>query len=1139
MANKVNKMICKTLHIKSILTYFLLVLSFLARGNDEFQQYAFKNLSIKDGLSQNTALSIFQDKQGFIWIGTYDGLNRYDGRKFISFMPTTTGKNTLLSGTIYSICDDNEGTLYFGTYGGGLSVYDPVSSTMTNYTETNCHGTDAITSDFIFKLRKDANGIIWIAGRNGVSAFDPKTKTIQTWSSRNGKFPKATATDINFDTDGNVWASTIGQGICKLNSKENKFLALELNRTGGDLYRINNVNNIQWLSSNKLMLATDGGLFIYNTESETYSNPFDIHYTINAVYLDSRKNLWIGSQDHNLVVITADSKKNEIVSDRYQSTSIISSKVSVFFEDREGGLWFGLHGNGVALTNLYQKPFLHLYHEVNSPSIVGNEIYALEKTSDGNVWIGTTAGLSLWDRKKESFTSYTAENNYLKINQIWALQAISNDSLWIGGSNGLYLFNKNKGIVKSYYHKLNDTTSIASNDISCIRKDSKGRLWVGTTNGLSILSRDGKTFHNFGDEKSCGLSFNTIWDIFEDKDGQIWVGTEKGINRYNEQTGRFKSYLYNPNDSCSLINNDITTIHQGKSGRIWICTRLGVCYYNEKSDNFVRLTIPELMNRFSYAAIEDGDYLWVSTNKGLACINLTNNTLKYFEVGDGIQSNEFNPPALKLDDNMILFGGINGITAFYTAQIEKDINRVPKLYFTSLKVDGQLIEIGKPVEKSKHNIKRQVEYAGKLRLEPHEKILSLEFSALEYFAPERIRYYYRILPNSPNWIPLKDQNFVTFVNLNPGEYTLQVRSTNSDGQQVDNIRTMNIVVDPPYYQTFWFIALCILVVAGLVFLAIRMRFIGLQRNTIVLEKEVMERTKKIETQKREIEIQRNIASHQRDKITEQRDQLERLMQNLELKVKERTLELEIAKFKAEESDRLKSAFLSNMSHEIRTPMNAIIGFSELLLEQSFDPDEKQGFAELIRSNGDHLLNLLNDIIDISMIESGQLKLVPSRISFNDLINDVYLNFKRHQTLIAKQDKVNFILKPLSQNITLYTDPLRVKQVLYNLVSNAIKFTAEGAIEMGYEINGSMIHVYVQDSGIGIAPENQKYVFERFRKIDGGKRNLYGGFGLGLTISRNLIESLGGRIWLESYVGKGTTFYFTLPLTNEQRPNNHL
>jgi signal transduction histidine kinase len=549
--------------------------------------------------------------------------------------------------------------------------------------------------------------------------------------------------------------------------------------------------------------------------------------------------------------------------------------------------------------------------------------------------------------------------------------------------------------------------------------------------------------------------------------------------------------------------------------------------------------MPELVNRFTYAAIEDADYLWVSTNKGLACVNLINNTLKYFEVGDGIQSNEFNPPALKLDDNMILFGGINGITGFYTAQIEKDINRVPKLYFTSLKVDGQLIEVGKPVERSKHNIRKQLEYAGRLRLEPHEKILSLEFAALEYFAPERIKYFYRILPNSTNWIPLKDQNFVTFVNLNPGQYTLQVRSTNSDDQLVDNIRTLNIIVDPPYYQTFWFIALCILLVSGLVFLAIRMRFIGLQRNTIVLEKEVMERTKKIETQKREIEIQRNIASHQRDKITEQRDQLERLMQNLELKVKERTLELEIAKFKAEESDRLKSAFLSNMSHEIRTPMNAIIGFSELLLEQTFDPDEKQGFAELIRSNGDHLLNLLNDIIDISMIESGQLKLVPSRINFNDLISDVYLNFKRHQTLIAKQGKVNFILKPLSQNISLYTDPLRVKQVLYNLVSNAIKFTAEGTIEMGYEINGSMLHVYVQDSGIGIAPENQKYVFERFRKIDGGKRNLYGGFGLGLTISRNLIESLGGRIWLESYVGKGTTFYFTLPLTNEQRPNNYL
>lgn len=1091
--------------------------------------YSFRNLNIKDGLSQSSALSVHQDKSGFMWIGTYDGLNRYDGRNFINFMPSANSRKSIMGGTIYAIAEDNDGLLYFGTYGQGLSVFEPQTAVFTHFQETDSLAGGTIPSNFINAMRKDTKGNIWIASRAGISIYSPSNKSFTHYLASNNLFPPYSAIDILFDAQQKAWIATNGGGLCRFDDTKGKFIQIPNKSADGDKHKINNIHKIAPHPQGGILISTRGGVFLFDPVSSTYKLFAGIGYNTSIVFVDSRKHIWIGSMDKPLIVIAPDQTVTTVENNRLDPSSLPETYVETIYEDRKGDLWFGLKTNGISVANLSRKPFLHLFNDGTGNCLPSNEVYAVEAAPDGSIWFGTMNGIAKWNRTTNKYQTFTTKNSKISSSQIWDLQCQGDDSLWIAGDEGLHLFLPNSNLLKSYYHIQGDTTSLCSNDITNLEIDHRGQLWVGTSEGLSRMDKRTGKFRNYFKNNGNKLSYNVIWHILSDSKKRLWVGTEDGLNLYDPATESFKTYHYDPKNNRSLINNDVSSLRESPNGTLWVATRSGVCRYNEATDDFDRIVLPEFANVFSYSAFEIEGKLWVSTNKGLARIGLADKSVVFFTEDDGIQSNEFNPPGLLMSDGQLFFGGINGVTAFYPNQIKIDTTYAPPIFITKLSIDYDLIETGKEVHN--HKIFKQIEFAKRLVLDYDEKLLSLGFSALDYTLPQKINYFYRILPESKEWVALKNQNYVTFINLQPGHYQIQIRSTNSDGVDVENTRSLELIIRPPFWRTWWFLTIISIVTTFLVVVAIRYRFVKLHQNNLVLESQVLERTKKIEVQKRQIEIQRNIANHQRDKIAQQRDELELLMYNLEEKVKERTKELEQAKTKAEESDKLKSAFLSNMSHEIRTPLNAIIGFSELLLHQEFEQKEKESFAEIIKTNGDHLLNLLNDIIDVSMIEAGQLTLHTKRVDVNELLFDVWLSFKNHRMLKAKNGDVELILHPLPASLVLQTDPLRLKQILYNLISNAIKFTERGTVEMECVVLQNFTRFSVKDSGIGISAEHQKHIFERFRKVGGNKRNLYGGFGLGLTISRNLVESLGGKIWVESVPQQGTTFFFTLPLGN--------
>lgn len=1121
-------------HLRSRVMALFFCLLFYFHGQAGYNSdlpLSFRNIDIKDGLSQNSVVSIWQDKLGFMWFGTLDGLNRFDGTKIVNFMPSDGAGNTILSGSIYALTEDKAGRLFIGTYGQGLSVFDPKVASFENYSVSDTLRTSTLPNDFVLDMKIDAKGLVWVGTRAGVSSIEPGKMAFTHYLSSDGRFPPYSAITLFIDKVGTKWVGTYGGGLARMANDGSGFEQIINTLPDGDKYSNNIIQRIVEHPQYGLLLATHGGVFRFDVKNRSFSRFEGIDFSATLVFVDSKHTIWIGSMERPLKYITPDGKHHAVEFSGIKDKQLSERFVETIFEDRQGNLWFGLKSKGVSVVSLNPKPFAHIFDNGSMTKLSGNDVFAIEKTDNDDVWFGTMSGISKWDRVSDKFTVFTPKNSVVPESPIWSICPQSPDSLWLGTSAGLHLYSPKKNKLKSYTHIEGDENSLCDNGVLSIAKDAKGFLWIGTSNGLSQLHLQSGTFKNYSQTDGSGLPFDAIYHVFSDSRGRLWVGTEKGLCRFDYEKQRFKSYFASPS-SNALVNNDISSIRESVNGSIWISTRMGVCKYNDKTDDFTRLGADILKNDFTYSAFEVGEYLWVSTNKGIARVGLVNNSIRFFDDDDGVQSKEFNPPGIVFPDGLIVLGGINGASVFYPNQLGVDDKTVPPLYFTRIILDRDLIEVGKDV--GNHRVYKQVEFASRLVLEPHEKSLSIGFSTLEFLLPHRIHYFYRILPVSENWVPLQNQNYVTFLNLAPGKYTLQVRSTNADGWEVPNTKSLLIVVKPPYWRTWWFVLLAAFLFVTLVLAIIRYRFVRLHRNTLQLEAQVMDRTKRIETQKRELEIQRNIARHQRDKIAAQRDELEALTYSLEEKVKARTIELEFAKDKAEEADKLKSAFLSNMSHEIRTPLNAIIGFSELLLHQSFEVGEKETFAEIIKTNSDHLLNLLNDIIDVSMIEAGQLTLHEKVVDVNELLQDVWLSFKNHRMLLAKNGEVDLLLSLLKNPVDISTDPLRLKQILYNLISNAIKFTQKGQVVVEASMSNDLVRFSVADSGIGIAPEHQSRIFERFRKIEAGKRNLYGGFGLGLTISRNLVESLGGRIWVESVHNQGTTFYFTLPLNRTRK-----
>ncbi|WP_299916224.1 hybrid sensor histidine kinase/response regulator [uncultured Carboxylicivirga sp.] len=1092
--------------------------------SSQVKRYPAYNFSINDGLSQNTVDCILKDSRGFMWFGTADGLNRYDGNSVTIFSSKEHSSVGLINNAVTCLLEDRvNDLLYIGTNGGGLSVFNPKTEKFKHlrYSESE----NSILSDFVYDLSFTTDGQLVVCTNYGVSIFDPETGFVQNYEATKDSlntFPFTSATKVITESN-TLWIGTYGHGIVKIDLSDGSVTTIKNKVTSKSNFNSNIIEDIEFSrDGQKLLLATDNGFYSLNKTTYKYEIISQEGFVVHDVELDKQGGTWLSSGQHGITYIDKNGEVTKYTHDPYDIHSLHENYIrSLYLDDRQH-LWIGTKSKGCIHMDISTARFTHYYQTKDERGINGQSVYTLLKRGDDHLWIGTMKGLSLWDTKTDEITAYYVFNDKRNFS-VWSLYQDEEDHfLWIGTSRGLIKHNMVSKSNIIYSNIDGDNTSLPDNEVFAIERDFDGTLWVGTAYGLAKLDEQTGRFYNYNNTNRQGdISNETIWDIHLDHKDDLWISTKYGVNVYQRETDSFKYLISDSQDSLSLSSSDVYSIYEDSNKRIWLTTDKGLNLINDRLEVIKHFGYEQgLPNDYTYRVFEHNNYLWVTSNKGLSRIDIETSEVVNYDAKDGIQSDEFNFAGEQLTDGRIVFGGINGINVFHPDSISPS-HYNPPIFFTSLELYGQPVNVRDSSNLQDVVIKSSMITAKTLKFKPDERFFTINFAALDYQGPDEIDYYYRMLPNSQDWIPLKKKKNLTFIDLNPGEYELQVRSTNADGFLCNNTKSIILVVLPPFWQTKWFIILTIIIILALIYITGRLYYIRVRRDKDVLERRVAIRTK-------EIQLQRNIANRQRDEIARQKEEIESFAKNLESIVDVRTKELSQAKDAAEESDRLKSAFLSNMSHEIRTPMNAILGFSELLLDDSFANHEKTDFARLIRTNGDNLLHLLNDIIDISMIESGQLQVMWSNIDVVLLLKEVFETFNTSRNIQDVQE-VKFEMNCDEQVLFIDTDAFRLRQILNNLISNALKFTSQGYVKVSLKKKGDQVRFSVEDSGIGISHESQSKIFDRFLKIENSNDDLYGGNGLGLTITKNLVELLHGTIGVESEPGLGTNFYFYLPL----------
>ena len=1101
----------------------------------QVSMYDFKIISPRKGLSQSTVYSIFQDSKGFLWFGTNDGLNRYDGKNMVLLTYKDGNKRKILKGSVRGLDESADQKLFIANYGVGLNVYNLNNDEFKTY-HSNDSVDNSLSSDFVNSVLCVDEKTVWISTDKGVSKFNPLAETFRNYTLpvlRSENSAMQGAFSLFEDENHNLWIGSQGRGLFKFVAEEERFVPFVNKTKGGDFIRKNFISGIVSFKDGLFLVATKAGLFLFDPQTGVFFKYKLDDIELYKIAKDQFGGFWITSRLQGLYHIDKNEKLEQFNNNPYDLMSFPDYQLLSIYKDHMQNVWVGTQTHGVVQINLERKPFVNLYHVPNKPSISDNSVFALDEDEKGDVWIGTTRGLTIWNRENNSFKPVRLKlpgNKMVYDISVWSLFFDKRNVVWIGTNSGLIKYDRKTGRQTNYYAKTNKKINshvLLNNDIICMEKDKKNSMWIATPGGVNRLNlKNNSIKHYTPDTSDNSLSHSMVWDILCDSKGRLWFCTENGLDIFDYKTDNFSKIKFSKDDfnPGNTLSNSTVSILESAEGDMWVTTRSGIFILdpdNKEIKGFVK-SGGKMMKEQVYNILEADSSFWASTNKGLIKIDKASYGIdSRYTVDDGLLSNEYNAgSAKKLRDGYFLFGGINGATAFYPGKIHRS-KYCPPVYYTGISLFGKDVSPENPEVWIRAEFVKNLTSASRIIFTPDEKMFSLKFTALDYVYPDNVSYFYRILPVSEKWIALGKRNFVSFINLNSGNYTLEVKSTNGDGFLCNNVRSIELVILPPFWKKWWVLLSGSILLGLLIFMIVRFRVLRLRREKKKLEEIVDVRTK-------EIQQQRNIANKQRDEIARQKEKLQDFASELEDKVRERTKELEHAKLKAEESDRLKSAFLSNMSHEIRTPMNAIIGFSELLLTTGFDESEREIFAKMVKSNGDALLSLLNDIIDISMIESGQLKLNFTDVDVCNLVNETFLIFKKSKLLSDKKDVKLKLSAEVNKKIIINTDSNRLRQIINNLLNNALKFTDKGVVELGCREENDKILFYVKDTGIGISEDFRDKIFERFYKHEKDKNSIYGGNGLGLTITRNLVEALKGKIWVESVEGKGTTFFFTFP-----------
>ena len=1048
----------------------------------------FSQISTMEGLSQGSVNCILKDRYGFMWFGTQDGLNRFDGYNFTVYRNKPGNSGSIPDNQVRCIYEDDQANLWIGTLGGGLCYYDrnrdvfirlkdlgfradnPVNpailSIYADHSGNLWVGTfhnlllidrkhkkirqfragaadsQSLSNPVVQAIFEDSQNNLWVGTNKGLNLLN-REKGIFTHFFHDDRNPHSISSDritsISEDPGGHLWIGTDGGGLNVMDSRRNEFISYRNDRLNKNSISDNVVRSLCATTHDGIWVGTENGLNLLNVLTGNF-----IHYnkkpfgegglsdkTILSLNQDNNGILWVGTSEGGINKYDRNLTYFELHRRTADPNSTSAEMITSFAEDKNGNIWIGTDGGGLDQWRASDGRFIHYLPDPgNKDALEGSTVLSLFMSRKNNcLWIGTYGnGLQRLDLGTGTFSHFHSGTGMHDLNNasIYALLEDHEGNIWMGtNGGGVNVLDPRSGIIIKHRHT-DDADSVSNDYIRSILEDRQGKIWIGTySGGISVYDPVTKKFSVYN-QVINNLSNQVVYSLWEDSEGNMWAGTMGGgLDLFDRRTRRFTSF----NEENGLSNNIINSIIGDNKG-----------------------------------------YLWLSTNKGISRFNLQTREFKNYGIFNGLQSREFIVGAgFRTRDGSILFGGVNGFNVINPSEVRE--NKIPPYCrFTGFYL------FNKPAGPGNSNspLRADLNAVSEITLSHDQSDFTFTYSALNYTIPSDNQYRYILEGFDKSWTDAGHDTRATYTNLPPGDYRFLVKATNNDGLGSEKATSLIIHILPPFWKTWWAYSLYLIILFTILYI-----------------------------------IYRDITNKARLKA--------------QIRVERLTAD------KMKELNRIKLNFFTHVSHELRTPLSLIMDPLRKMIREDLTAEQTKKYSGLMYKNAQRLMQLIDQMLDLRKIEEGHLKLQARPANIILLTKNIAGLFNMH----AIERNIHYSISTTTEDLQVWIDQDKFEKIIFNLISNAFKYTADNGSIMiritSEKAEQEFAVIHVRDTGVGIPPHLKSRLFEMFYQVEDSNRYENGSTGIGLTLTRELIELHKGHIEVESEPGKGSDFIIYLPM----------